>query len=215
MCYSKNLSLTSFIFGITSSFLLINYGNKKNLKSNLVIGYFFMFVSVMQLIEYYIWTDLKCKTGYNKFSAYIGPLFNHLQPIVLLLITRRYLQSNNCISDNIITVLNLAYFMYILHKYIKYINDKNNLCIQLNSERHINWTWKKDFHYGIYIFIELINALNYSNNTNFMISICFSYLLLFISINKFKKNIGEFWCLMVTGVPFVNLFIQNSFNIAD
>ena len=46
-----------------------------------------------------------------------------------------------------------------------------------------------------------------------MFMVAASYLLLFISILEFKQNIGELWCLMVTGVPFVNLFIQKVFNI--
>lgn len=174
-----------------------------------------MFVSFMQLIEYYIWTDLKCKTGYNKFSAYIGPIFNHLQPVILLLLANKYIQSNNLINNNVIITLNLIYIIYLLHKYIKYVNNQDNLCIKLNDENHINWSWKNDFNYNIFFIIELINLVNYSNNSNLLISISFSYLLLYISINKYKKNIGEFWCLMVTGVPFVNLFIQNMFNIAD
>ncbi len=45
MCYSKNLSLTSFLFGIISSILLIKYGNIESKNTNLAIGSFFIFVS--------------------------------------------------------------------------------------------------------------------------------------------------------------------------
>ena len=46
-----------------------------------------------------------------------------------------------------------------------------------------------------------------------MISFGISYLLLIVSIFNFNQNVGEFWCLMVTGVPLINLFMENVLNI--
>ena len=54
---------------------------------------------------------------------------------------------------------------------------------------------------------------NFYTNTNLIVSFGISYLLLLVSIFKFNKNIGEFWCLMVTGVPLINLFLQNILKI--
>ncbi len=39
------------------------------------------------------------------------------------------------------------------------------------------------------------------------------YLFLLIAMFEIHVNIVEFWCLMVTGIPFINLFIQKVFNI--
>ena len=46
MCYSKETSMMSFLFGITTSFLLIQYGNKSSNLTNKTIGYFYMFISL-------------------------------------------------------------------------------------------------------------------------------------------------------------------------
>ena len=97
MCYSKDLSLTSFIFGITSSISLIYLGNDKSSNTNKMIGYYFLFVTFMQLIEYLIWTDINCTSGLNNFSSIVGPLFNHLQPVVLLILATIFLDSANII----------------------------------------------------------------------------------------------------------------------
>ena len=213
MCYSKKLSLLSFIFGIFSSLMLIQFGNKESYKTNVAIGLFFMFVSIMQLIEYFIWSDIKCKNGLNKLGSYLGPLFNHLQPVVLLIIASIYLKSFNIIPTNIIIFLNVLYIIYILYQYYVYIRDLKNICIGVNNENHLDWKWKYNFKYLFYFSISLINITNFYKNKNLIIAILVSYFLLFISYFNFHKNVGELWCLMVTGVPLVNLFVQKVFHI--
>lgn len=213
MCYSKKLSLSSFIFGIFSSLMLIQFGNKESYKTNVAIGLFFIFLSIMQLIEYFIWNDIECKNGLNKLGSYLGPLFNHLQPVVLLIIASIYLKSFNIISINIIIFLNILYITYVLYQYYVYICDVKNICIGVNNKNHLDWKWKYNFKYLFYFAISLINIINFYKNNNLIITILVSYLLLFISYFKFHTNIGELWCLMISGVPLVNLFIQKVFHI--
>ena len=72
MCYSRDLSLSSLLFGIFSSFTLIYLGNKESSSTNKAIGYYFLFVSFMQLVEYFIWIDIDCDNGFNKAGALLG-----------------------------------------------------------------------------------------------------------------------------------------------
>ena len=74
-----------------------------------------MFVSLMQFIEYMMWSDIKCKNGINKLASLIGPIFNQTQPILILLISMIFLISNNKISNK-----------KEIHKYL--INIKVNKC---------------------------------------------------------------------------------------
>jgi hypothetical protein len=94
-----------------------------------------------------------------------------------------------------------------------YIKDNKNLCIGLNKDNHLDWTWNYDFNYLFYYIILIINLTNYINNTNIIIVTIASFLLLIISYFSYRKNLGEFWCLLVTCVPLVNLFFQKVFNI--
>lgn len=221
MCYSKELSLTSLMFGVFASLVLIYYGSKENSATNKTIGIFFLFVSLMQLVEYFLWIDIECKTGYNQLGATIGPLLNHLQPVVLLAVASHYLESTNVIQNSVLIPLNIIYLIYVYRKYIKYVSNKDNLCVKTNQcngetktcDEHLDWTWKKDFNYIFYFIINFINIANFYNNTNLVVSFGLSYLLLLVSIFKFQKNIGEFWCLMVTGIPLVNVFMQHALNI--
>lgn len=213
MCYSKNLSLLSFIFGIISGIVLIKYGNIESKTTNMTIASFFIFVSLMQLIEYLMWSDLKCESGLNKTASIFGPILNHLQPVMFLIICFIYLKSNNLISENLLMFANLTYLIYMGYKYLNFIKTPENLCTKTNQEGHLSWKWINDFNYNFYHLLVFINLINYSSNKNVLTSMIVSYIMFFISYYKFNKNIGEFWCLMVTGIPLVNLFMQKVFDI--
>jgi hypothetical protein len=213
MCYSKDLSLASLSFGIFASVILIYFGNKKSESTNKAIGYFFLFVTLMQLVEYFLWLDIECSNGLNKLGSILGPVLNHLQPIVMLILATVFLEPANLISQSVVVPTNVLYLIYCGYEYVKYLSEPSNLCVKTNECDHLNWTWKKDFNYLFYFAISFINIANFYKNFNLMVSFGISYLLLLVSIFGFNKNIGEFWCLMVTGVPLINLFIENVLDI--
>lgn len=213
MCYSADLSIASFSFGIFASLMLINFGNTQSANTNKAIGYFFLFVSLMQLVEYFLWIDMDCVNGFNKFGSLLGPILNHIQPVVLLIIATIFLEPSNLISQSVVIPANILYLIYSGHQYMLYVLDESNLCVKTNDCEHLDWTWKKHFNYLFYFAISFINIANFYTNTNLITSFVISYLLLIISIFKFNKNIGEFWCLMVTGIPLINLFMEYALNI--
>lgn len=213
MCYSANLSLLSFSFGLFASFMLINFGNKQSESTNKVIGYFYLFVTLMQFVEYLLWIDIDCANGLNRVGSYLGPILNHLQPIVLLILASTFLKSANVISPSIIISVNIIYLIYCVYQYVKYVTNKSNLCVRTNNCNHLDWTWKKDFKYLFFHTILFINIANFYNNKNLIVSMVISYVLFLISFLGFKQNAGEFWCLMVTGIPLINLFMEKVLNI--
>jgi hypothetical protein len=206
MCFSAKLSLTSFLVGIITSLLLIRYGNEESKETNKAIGYFFMFVSIMQLIEYLMWKDLKCVSGLNKIASIFGPLFNHLQPIILLILGYLYI-GDGIVDKNIILILNALYFGYVIKKY-----NPDLTCTTVNNVGHLDWQWKYGFNYNIYHLMMFVNASQFIKNKNLMISLVLSYIILYFNILN-KNNIGELWCFSVTGIPLINLFVQKVLKI--
>lgn len=213
MCFSKDASLFSFVFGIFSSLALIIYGNFESSDTNKAIGYFFMFVCLMQLIEYLIWKDINCQIGLNKLGSMIGPIFNHLQPIIFLIVASIFLKSQNIIPHDLLVLANILYLCYVIYKYGEYIQNPDNLCTHTNDLGHLDWNWKNNYNYIFYFVMNILNFINYYDNINISTSFGLSYLLLFISITNFNQNIGEFWCLLVTGIPLANLILQKIFNV--
>lgn len=204
MCYSANLSLLSFSFGLICSIYLYLY-DKTN--ENIVIALFYIFVSLMQLIEYFLWKNINC-TSSNVIISNIGLILNYLQPFILFLLCNKYLSKNNLIDLNIIKLINFIYIIYILKIYKSHTTNKK-LCTTINSKNHLEWAWVYNFKNDlIYHFIMWFNIINFSNNKKVLHSIIVGYIFLLISFLKFKDNIGEFWCLLVTSVPLIMSFIQ-------
>ena len=58
MCYNKDVSIYTYIIGLVSSYLLLT-NEKKSLK---IIGCFFIVVIQMQLVEYFLWNNIKCNS---------------------------------------------------------------------------------------------------------------------------------------------------------
>jgi hypothetical protein len=86
MCISAYASSNSFLVNLISAICLIFYGNS-NLKTyNLIFGLFAIYTSLMQVVDFGIWTDLRCKIGTNKIASLLGPILVFLQPIMIFVI---------------------------------------------------------------------------------------------------------------------------------
>ena len=79
MCFSAEVSLGSFIIGIVFSIILFFQTKFQDYR---IVSIFLGFVSLMQLIEYFLWKHQKCD-NINKNLSYLGMILNHSQPIVL------------------------------------------------------------------------------------------------------------------------------------
>jgi hypothetical protein len=210
MCYSLRLSALSLTVGLLGCYLLIRYSSISFANTNKAIGIFFAFVFLMQLIEMMMWSDQSCKSGLNRIASLLGPLFNHLQPVILLLLAIYYIPSANVIPNSILYLLNFLYVFYVVVMYGKYVKDerKHGFCTRTNSEGHLDWLWKRYFNYTFYFAILIINAINYYKNGYLMVALIASFGLLYLSTTNFKKNIGEGWCISVVSVPYIILVMQ-------
>ena len=89
MCYTSDISVQAFCIGIISSLVCIflNHTEKEKragIDSDFkILGYFFIFVSFMQLFDWIFWTQ---SDDINKITTKIACIFNNLQPIVLALL---------------------------------------------------------------------------------------------------------------------------------
>ena len=201
MCISKNLSLISFIVSIVSSITLLYFGNAPE---NQVISYYMMFVGLMQLVDYGAWIDLDCTKGSNRLSSIIGPLLNHIQPLLFLLLAYYYLQSSSIVPDKLIVSLGVIYGGYMIYKYITYLNT-NNLCIQTDPLSHLVWQWGNNYNYWGYHLLFLLGIINFYKYKGLLVFYIAAYILYSISIKS------EIWCFLITGLPFLNLILQKIF----
>jgi len=201
MCISKNLSILSFVVSIVSSILLLKFGLAPE---NKVISYYMIFVGLMQLVDYGAWIDLTCTKGTNRISSILGPLLNHIQPLLFLVLAYYYLQSSSIINDKLLVALGIIYCGYMIYKYIHYLNI-GDLCIRTDSLEHLIWQWGNNYNYWGYHLLFLLGIINFYKYKGLLIFYIAAYILYSISIKS------EIWCFLVTGIPFLNLLVQKLF----
>lgn len=197
MCFSKEISLKAFIICVLSSLLLIT-----TTKINKVLGIFYIFVGLMQLIEYFAWNDLNGEKGQNKIISLLGPLLNHFQPVILYLLLKKYISGNYNLE-----IINILYIIYSIERYYNYINN-TELLTTVNNDGHLYWKWKENFNYNYYHLYMFLIIINYSQYNTLIISTIISYILFGISYLKYSKNIGELWCFGVNGIPLIIYLFQ-------
>jgi hypothetical protein len=85
MCFNKETSISAFIIGSVFTILNIRKGTNKNDKFSLFIGLISIFIVIIQLLEYFIWSDITNVPFNNKVSLAII-LITVFQPVIFLLI---------------------------------------------------------------------------------------------------------------------------------
>ena len=116
MCFNKNISLFTYIFGCLNCIIL--YQKNYNIEA-LLYGY----VIQMQFIEYLLWIYNDCDNDINLIITRIGIVFTYTQPIFLYYIIKYY--NNNHLNKNenqkiidiiisiyIILLINCMYYWY-------------------------------------------------------------------------------------------------------
>jgi hypothetical protein len=208
MCFNYKVSLLTCLFGIIFSILLIKYGNKKYKLENKVTGIFFIFISLIQFIDFLFWIDIKNNFGINKITTIIGPILNVGQPLILYLIKYFYYNPNILILKNynlLVAILNLLYFIYFIKFYITFLLNSNLITSTKNN--HLSWPWISYTNPFFYLVLFAINIFYLFNFQYALILFIILYSSLLISTKYYSYNIGELWCFFGCFIPFIMLFI--------
>lgn len=199
MCYSKNISIYSFTTSLLTNLFLLYYSsivNNKEYSLNLkIVGYGMMFVGIMQLFDYIFWTNQK-ENKTNFITTKLAMLFNHLQPIVFMLL---FFIFKGKISNLSLLVM-IIYSIFALVYTIKSWNNIDYTLVREKSKPGLYWQWNYQptsfyFYAGFLISLTVL----FYENVNFplnIIGIAISNLTFFYSYIKYnnKGDIGRMWC---------------------
>jgi hypothetical protein len=195
MCINANTSLSTFVFSIIGSLVLIFLGNKKYKKENLLTGITFMYVALMQILEYFMWIDLNGKKGTNKIATTLGPFLNYTQPTMLYLVKSLIFRIQNIF----ISLLNLIYYIYVLFRINTFMNCEEMITTVV--DKHLHWRWINYFHFKFYALLLFVNIFAFIPFKYALMIFLFIFSTLYASAVYFKKHIGEFWCFLIAYVP--------------
>ena len=85
MCFNKEVSISTYIFGMACALYLIYRGITKQQKADFTAGVFLIFIAKMQLIEYFLWKNQKCNFN-NKLASYFIMILLYFQMLVQYLL---------------------------------------------------------------------------------------------------------------------------------
>ena len=198
MCFSKEVSLITFIIGFVSSVLLIK---EKSITCK-ILGFFFLNVILVQLTEFLLWTHRKCDS-YNKLISKLQILIINLQPVVL------YLAINHFNKTKETKFIILLYLLFIIPFTFNAL--KQNVCDQVTN-KHLDWQWTRySSNSGMVylLFAITIGLLGYyglpSFGKQFAVLSVLSYL---ISGFIYKDYVGTMWCFFGALLPFFILLFK-------
>jgi hypothetical protein len=206
MCFNYKVSLFTFVIGTIFSILLITNGNKKYALENKTSGVFFLFISAIQFMDFLFWIDLKNKYGINRIATILGPILNVGQPTILYLIKYLfYVPDFTTITDKVVAVLNLSYFIYFIVIYINYLSTEK--LVTGTEYGHLKWPWIKYANPSFYLVLFAINIFYLFNIKYALYLFSITYFFLYLSRKYFHYNTGELWCFFGAFIPLIMYFI--------
>lgn len=195
MCINKNISLISYIIGVSSSILLFLRGYK-------IEGLLYGYISQMQLIEFLLWNNNK-KNYLSKFISNIGIFFTHTQPLFLYLLILIY----NKKPPNDIHLIIIIFIISSILYFHKNYNLLNTYTIGIPDKKELLWKIQYGKNNKYYFIFTIILALlcirglkkyNYLNAFILTLGFVISYIKYYKS-----KGVGTMWCLYTAYAPVI------------
>lgn len=204
MCFNYKVSLLTFFIGITFSTILFKYGNIKYSSENQITSIFLVFISLIQLMDFFFWIDIKNNYGLNKIITIFGPILNVCQPIIFYLIKYFYYKPDIFSLQNFnlpVAILNLFYLIYFIIIYIKFLS--NEKLITSTNHNHLEWPWIKYSNSLYYLILLAINIFYLFPLKYALVLFLVTYFFLLISVKYFFYNAGELWCFFGAFIPLI------------
>lgn len=114
----------------------MKYGNPNYKKENIVSGIFMIFITLIQLMDFLFWIDIKNKYGINKITTILGPILNAGQPIIFYIIKILFFNPTIFTTKYFnfpVFLLNTLYFFYFLNTYFLFLSKGNLVTSTLNN----------------------------------------------------------------------------------
>lgn len=194
MCWNQHVSLNTFLF---SGFVLLlivynnNYTPYKIKEINNIWMYLFITsIFSMQLIEFFLWRNVK-DSYYNGMFTFLALLLVFIQPIASLM-----LLSNIKLRNILLTIYGLFSVIYYIYKFTNYkfeskISPLGHLIWNLNIEFIVFMCWIFFFLFSLFYEKKWIYFL-------------FGFITVIAMIYKYTsdESVGSMWC-----------WFENSFSI--
>lgn len=205
MCYSARSSLTTFsIVFLVSVYLWIS---GRNIKKSIAVILFF--ISLMQIVELFIWLNIEC-TNTNRLISLFIPILLFLQPIIIVS-SILYFDSGRL--PPIVYKILLGIWVICSPFFVNYMKKGFNKCTTIGSNGHLVWPYtnsSKSTDQFVETVYNLILGIGIGTLNTKWYGIF--YLILSVLSLKYVKQIyghswGSIWCNFVNFLAIGALFI--------
>ncbi len=198
MCFSAISSLGTFLVGLVFSVLLLR--NPTHPNENKAFGWFFIFISLIQLMDFGFWMDLQNSVGINHILTIIGPILNAGQPLLLYLTKLWVIQPKTL--DLKYLMLNCAYGIYFVCSYFGFVTHHRPLTTSVKNG-HLKWPWLHYFHPAPYLIAFAANAFYLTDISYSFVVFLITAIALWLSHRYFSYHVGELWCFFGAFIPLI------------
>jgi hypothetical protein len=208
MCINAEISILTFAISAFSSIVLIKYGLDKYKTENLIAGIFFIYISLMQLFEYFIWSDINdIIWGGNLIASKISALFIFTQPIVLYILKLIIIQPPKI--NWVYAIIEILFFIYVLYCFNNFmVLQKQKSCYPDKNTGLLVWSWLNYIDYIIYFSVFIFSIFIYIDFRYAIISAIWLFSILDLSYFIVPKDYGMLYCFVAGISPILMLFWQ-------
>lgn len=146
MCISFEISVVSYIFGLTLFYLIYERG----MYNDQWIAMFMIFILQIQLLEAVMWKDQEC-SGSNQTASMLAYFFTILQPLANYLAMMYTVGYND--TTKYISLAMIPYYVSTVWYMRENFPSSNELCTRPADECWLEWKWMKQSIYWVIWFI--------------------------------------------------------------
>lgn len=186
MCWNASVSLNTYIFGLFASSFAYYNGT-----TDLLGFLLFQSFIIMQLIEYFIWSN----TFSNRLLSQIALFAILCQPVLNILKIQK--------MPKLIPYLLVAYFIFIIIVYT-IITPLNTLDFSSvpSKNGHLAWKWFTWNIYIIVIWFAFLSARWVIDEMYLILAFVAIILLVSVILYKETKTWGSMWCWLANAISF-------------
>jgi hypothetical protein len=211
MCYSARSSFATFLIGFIFSVVLIKFGNPVYTRENTAFGSFFILISLIQLMDFGFWMDLRNSFGINRLLTIIGPILNAGQPIILYLI--KLVVAKPATYNLPILAMNVAYGVYLSYAYYRFLTEEKTLTTTTKNG-HLEWRWLDYVYPAFYLVPFAVNAFYLTDFSYSLFVFLITSLFMVLSVRYFPYRIGEMWCFFGAFIPGLVFLFQTRLRLS-
>jgi len=202
MCFTAQDSLNAYLINLIGSIVVFLITTDRQIR---LLCLFFLFVGQMQLFDYIFWLNNSCNL-LNKITTKTAIIFNHLQPIILVLLMFIYGFNVNNFTQSI-------FIAYVLMSLLYNYDALKNVDCTKSENNLMKWKWNNrklnGFYYALFLLLLVLVGLNLPNRR---IGILFSFLSVLSFFVATKRpilniSIGRIWCYYASLFPLLLITI--------